>query len=100
VQDVLHSRQVGLPGVVHMQTNLLHGVGDVGSSKRQVLESVCDASELGDVLYRGPRVRSKLHLDVDWSRARLAISHGRMLNNFTACSCVGEETTRLGDARR
>jgi hypothetical protein len=48
-----------------VQINLLHDVGDVGSSKRQVLESACDAPELGGVLYRGPRVRSKLRLDVD-----------------------------------
>jgi hypothetical protein len=79
VQDVLHGHQVRLPEVMHVQTNLLHGIGDVGSSKCQVLESSCDASKLGGIMYRRPRVYNKLCLDVDWSHARLAISHGRML---------------------
>jgi hypothetical protein len=77
---------VGLPGVVHMQTNLLHGVGDVGSGERQALKSIDDTSKLGSVLYRMLEVRSKLHLDVDWSRIRLAINHGRTLKNL---QCVG-----------
>jgi hypothetical protein len=85
-QDVLHSRQVGLPGVVHMQTNLLHSVGDVGSGECQVLKSTGDTPKLGSILYRRPRVHSKLRLDVNWSRTRRAISHGRTLKNFR---CVG-----------
>jgi hypothetical protein len=39
-----------------VQTNLMHSLGDVGSSKHQVLESSCDALELGGVLYRRPKV--------------------------------------------
>jgi hypothetical protein len=53
-QDALHSRQVGLHGVVHMQTNLLHGVCDVGSGERQVLKSTGDTPKLGSVLTGGP----------------------------------------------
>jgi hypothetical protein len=48
---------------MHGQTNLLHDIGDVGSSKHQVLESSCDAPKLGGVLYQRPKVRSKLRLD-------------------------------------
>jgi hypothetical protein len=67
---------------MHVQKNLLHDVGDAESSKRQVLESACDAPELRGVLYQGSIVRSKLRLDVDCSRERLAINHGHTLNNF------------------
>jgi hypothetical protein len=85
-QDVLHSRQVGLPRVVHMQINLLHNVGDVGSGEHHVLKITGDTPKLGSVLYRRLRVHSKLRLDVDWSRTWLAISHGRTLKNL---QCVG-----------
>jgi hypothetical protein len=36
-QDAPHDRQMRLPRVVHVQTNLLYGVGDVRPSERQVL---------------------------------------------------------------
>jgi hypothetical protein len=64
-QHVLHGHQVGFPRVVHMQTNLLHGVGDVGLGERQVLKSTSDTPKLGSILYQRPKVRSKLRLDVD-----------------------------------
>jgi hypothetical protein len=35
--DALHGCQMRLPRVMHVQTNLLYGVGDVGPRERQVL---------------------------------------------------------------
>jgi hypothetical protein len=52
-----------------MQTDLLHGVGDVRSCEGQVMESPCNALKLGGVLNWRPIVGSKLHLEVDRSRA-------------------------------
>jgi hypothetical protein len=46
----LHGCQMGLPRVVHMQTDLLHGVGDVGPCEYRVLESSYNAPELRGVL--------------------------------------------------
>jgi hypothetical protein len=56
VQDALHGRQMELPRVVHVQTDLLHDVGDVGPCECQVLESSCNAPELRGVLNGRPRV--------------------------------------------
>jgi hypothetical protein len=53
-QDALHGRQMRPPRVVHVQTNLLYGVGDVGPSECQVLQVVCDAPELGGILDMRP----------------------------------------------
>ena len=64
-QDVLHGRQMGLLRVVHVQTDLLHDVGDVGPCECQVLESSCNAPELRGVLNRKPRVPRQLRLVVD-----------------------------------
>jgi hypothetical protein len=49
-QDALHGRQMGLPRVVHVQTYLLHDIGDVGPCECQVLQSSCNAPELRGVL--------------------------------------------------
>jgi hypothetical protein len=85
-QDALHGRQMGLPRVVHVQTDLLHDVGDVGSCECQVLESSCNAPKLRGVLNGRPRVPCQLRLGVDWSRARLAVRH----------DCTFEDVKRLG----
>jgi hypothetical protein len=65
----------GLPRVVHVQTYLLHDIGDVGLCECQVLESSCNAPKLRDVLNERPRVPCQLRLEVDWSRARLVVRH-------------------------
>jgi hypothetical protein len=53
-QDALHDRQMRLPRVMHVQTNLLYSVDDVRPSERQVLQDTCDALELGGILDRWP----------------------------------------------
>jgi hypothetical protein len=101
-QDALHGRQIGLSRVVHVQTDLLYGVGDVGPCECQVLKSSCNAPELRGVLNGRPRVPCQLCLEVNWSRARLAVCHDR---TFEGVKCVGalmeEQTIRTtldGDA--
>jgi hypothetical protein len=77
---------MGLPRVVHVQTDLLHGVDDVGPCECPVLESSCNATELRDVLNWRPRVPHQLCLKVDWCRAQLAIHH----------DCTFEDVKRIG----
>jgi hypothetical protein len=85
-----------------VQTDLLHGVGDVGPCECQVLESSCNASKLRGVLNRRPRVPSQLRLEVDWSRARLAVRHDRMLVEeqpvWTTLNGDAEEVVKLEEA--
>jgi hypothetical protein len=57
-QDALHVHQVGLLRVVHVQTDLLHGISDVRPCECQVLEGSSNAPELRDVQNRRPRVVS------------------------------------------
>jgi hypothetical protein len=47
-QDALHGRRMGLPWIVHMQTDLLGGIGDVRLCKGQVLQSPYNALKLGN----------------------------------------------------
>jgi hypothetical protein len=85
-QDALHGRQMGLPMVMHVQIDLLHGVGDVGSCECHVLESSCNAPELRGVFNRKPRVPHQLCLKVDWCHARFAVRH----------DCTFEDVKRVG----
>jgi hypothetical protein len=80
-QDALHGRQMGLPWIMHMQTDLLDGIGDVRPCEGQVLESPYNAPKLVSILNRRPRVGRNLRLEVDQSRARLTISHGSTLDD-------------------
>jgi hypothetical protein len=64
-----------------MQTDLLHGIGDVGPCEGQVLQRPGDASELGGIPNRRSGVSSQLRPQVHRSRARLAVSHDRTLED-------------------
>ena len=64
-EEALESREVGLPGVVHMETDLLHGVGDVRPGEGEVLKGTGKAPVPGRVLDRFTRVLRELRLRVD-----------------------------------
>jgi hypothetical protein len=102
-QDTLHGRQVGLPRVVYVQSDLLHGISDVRPCERQVLEGSDNAPELRGVRNRRRRVLSQLRLEVDWSRTRLAIRHNCPLEDVKRVGALVEEqpvwTTLDDDAK-
>jgi hypothetical protein len=93
---------MGLPRVVHVQTYLLHGVGDVVLCECQILESSYNAPELRGVLNGRPRVPCQLCLKVDWCRARLAVRHDRTSEDVKrVCALMKKQTSRTtldGDA--
>jgi hypothetical protein len=82
---------MGLSRVVHVQTDLLHGVGDARLYECQVLESSCNALKLRGVLNGRPRVPCQLRLEVDWSRARLAVCHDRTFEDVKRVGVQMEE---------
>jgi hypothetical protein len=88
--------------VVHVQTDLLHDIGDVGPCECQVLESSCNALELRAVLNGRPRVPCQLRLEVDWNCAQLAVYHDRTFEDVKRVGARMEEqtirTTLDGDA--
>jgi hypothetical protein len=80
-EEALESREVGLPGVVHMETDLLHDVGDVRPGKVEVLKSTSKTPVPGGVLDWVTLGLRELRLRVDWGRARLAVNHLGPLQN-------------------
>jgi hypothetical protein len=74
-----------------MQTDLLHGIGDVRPCEGQVLQRPGDASELGGILNRRSGVCSQLRLQVHRSRTRLVVSHDRMLEDVERVGVLVQE---------
>jgi hypothetical protein len=87
---------------MHVQTYLLHDVGDVGPCESQVLQRSYNASELRGILNGRPQVPCQLRLQVNWSRARLAVHHDHTFEDVKRVGALMEEqtirTTLNGDA--
>jgi hypothetical protein len=71
-EEALESRELGLSGVVHMETDLLHNVRDVCPSEGEVLKDTCKTPVPGGVLDWVTHGLRELRLCVDWGRAGLA----------------------------
>jgi hypothetical protein len=76
---------------VHIQTDLLHGIGDVGPCEGQVLQRPGDAPELRGIPNPRSRVSGQLCLQVHRSRARLAVSHDRTLEDVERVGALVQE---------
>jgi hypothetical protein len=53
-EEALESREVGLLGIVHMETDLLHDVGDVRPSEGEVLKGTDKTPVAGRVATESP----------------------------------------------
>jgi hypothetical protein len=90
-EEALESREVGLPGVVHMETDLLHVVGDVRPGESEVLKGAGKTPVAGGVLDWVTRGLRELGLCVDWGGAGLAVTHlGPLQNVKSVLSLVKE----------
>jgi hypothetical protein len=72
-QDALESGKMGLPWGVHMEADLLDGVGDVGPGEGEVLERAGQAPVRCHVGDRGVIVLRELRLSVNRCGAGLAV---------------------------
>jgi hypothetical protein len=62
--DTLHHDEVRLSGIMHMETDLLDGISDVGVGEHQVLEGPSEALELSRINNRRPESGGDLGLRV------------------------------------
>jgi hypothetical protein len=65
-EEALESREVGLPGIVHMETDLLHGVGDVRPGEGEVLKGTDKTPVAGGVRDWVTRGLREFGLRIDW----------------------------------
>jgi hypothetical protein len=76
---------------VHVEVDLLDGVGDVSEAERQVLEGPSKAPELSLICNRRTRLGGDLVMRVHRCRNRLAVHHASSLNNVESKLSLSEE---------
>jgi hypothetical protein len=90
-QDTLHHDEVRLPGIMHLKTNLLDSVGDVGSGEHQVLEVPGEPPELSWISNMRLESSGDLGLHVHGRRDRLAVHHASVLKDIESELALSEE---------
>jgi hypothetical protein len=75
---------------MHVEADLLDGVGDVGAGERQVLEGPDEAPEVSRISNRRPGFGGDLGLRVHWRRNRLAVHHASSLKNIESKLTLSE----------
>ena len=74
-----------------MEADLFYNICNIRPSESQILEGAGKAQDLSGIMYRRSSVCSELHLEVDWSRARLAVSHAPALKNIQRVGALVKE---------
>jgi hypothetical protein len=82
---------VRLPEIMHMEANLLDGVGDVGVGEHHLLEAPDEALILTQISNRMPRSGGDLGLHVLRSQDRLTVRHASTLKDVEIKLALSEE---------
>jgi hypothetical protein len=82
---------VGLSWIMHVETNLLDGVGDIGVGERQILEGPSEAPEVSWISNRRPRLSKDLGMRVHQYQNHLAVHHASSLKNVESKLMLSEE---------
>jgi hypothetical protein len=82
---------VRLPGIMHMEADLLDDRSDVGAGERQVLEGSNKAPELSQISKRRPESGGDLGMRVHGHRDQLAVHHVSALKDVESELALNEE---------
>jgi hypothetical protein len=82
---------VGLSWIMHVEADLLDGVGDIEAGERQVLEGPGEAPEVSRISNRRPRLGEDLGLRVHRRRNRLVVHHASSLKNIESKLTLSEK---------
>jgi hypothetical protein len=76
---------------MHVEADLLEGVGNVGPGERQVLESPSEAPEMSQIGNRRPRLGEDLGLRIHRIRNWLTVHHACSLKNVKSKLMLSKE---------
>jgi hypothetical protein len=76
---------------MHVETDLLDGVGDVGAGECQVLEGPGEAPEVSRISNRRPGFGRDLGLRVHRRRNQFAVHHASSLKNIESKLTLSDE---------
>jgi hypothetical protein len=91
--DTLQSSHVWFLGVMHMETDLLNGIGNVRMGERQVLKSTGQTPELSSILNYWTRAGRQLGLKINGCRAGFTTGHTRTVNDIQSISTLLKKKT-------
>jgi hypothetical protein len=80
-----------LPGIVHMEEELLDDVGDIWAGERQVLEGIGEAPELSWISNMRPKSNGDLGICVHKHQDRLAVHHASALKDIESKLVLNEK---------
>jgi hypothetical protein len=87
----LHHSEVRLPGIMHMEADMLDGAGDDGAGECQLLEGPDEAPELSWISNRRLRSGRDLGLCVHGRQDQLAVHHASTLKDDESELMLSEE---------
>ena len=82
------------PGIMHVKTDLMNGIGEIRPGEGQVLQSARQTPVGSRISHRITQISRQLRLSVDKSGAGLAISHPSPLQNIECVLPLVKEKTR------
>jgi hypothetical protein len=88
---VLHGDEVGLLWIMHVEANLVDGIGDVGAGECHVLEGPGEAPEVSQISNRRPKLGGDLGLHVHQCQNQFAVHHANSLKNVESKLTLSEE---------
>jgi hypothetical protein len=77
--------------IMHVEADLLNGVGNVGAGERQVLEGPDEAPEVSQISNMRLGLDRDLGLRVHWHQNQLAVHHASSLKNIESKLTLSEE---------
>jgi hypothetical protein len=76
---------------MHVEADLLDGIGDVGEGESQVLEGPDEAPKVSQISNRRPKLSGDLGMHVHQCQNRLAVHHANALKNIKSKLTLSEE---------
>jgi hypothetical protein len=81
-EEALESREVRLPEIMHMKTDLLNCIGDVWPGEGELLKGPSETPVCNGVSHRGSLNLRQLALSIDRSGAGIAVNHPSPLQDI------------------
>ena len=81
-EETLQRSKVRLPGIMHVKTDLLNGIGEIRPGEGQVLQGTGETPVGSRISHGIIQISRQLRLSVDRSGTWLAISHPRISSAY------------------
>jgi len=93
-EETLQCSKVRLPGIMHVKTDLLNGIGEIRPGEGEVLQGTGEAPVASRIGHGITQISRQLRLSIDRSGAWLAISHPSPLQNVECILPLVKEQAR------